>query len=327
MQELTSTTKIQLSLSSVMFFSPFIKRLIHSRWFVLSVDDSEFIQGYITLWYLNITLLLLSILSGIWMYAIDMPFLRMFYYTILILLLILLLGESIFVLLEKPLLHSKHGFWYTDISLNKTQILLSYLPLYNIYLWYQIHDFQHIYRWPKESIFLWILFIWSWLFFQTPVVSIVIFILIIARVASLFGWIDVLPDQMKNKLNMLFTKNPEELWGYVTWSLRSLFRKEKIADAINQQKLQYSLLVPLTTTSLIIEYSLAWIAFLWAIYLWITQTFTVLYYGVLGLLLGRYLLMYIRWKHIPHLPLFKELVDFFAAIIYTLFKKPFLSKK
>lgn len=326
MQELSSTTKIQLSLSSIMFFSPFIKNIIHNKAFVLSADDNEFIAWYITLWYINITLLALSILSAIGMYALDLPFLNILYYVLLIILLLLLVWESVAILLEKPLLHSKHGFWYTSIALNKTQILLSYLPLYNIYLRYHIHDFQHIYRWPKESIFLWIIFIFTSLVFQTPVISTVIFILIIARVASLFGWIDVLPDRAKNKLNTLFTKNPEELWWYVTWTIRSIFHKETVTDAIKQQQLQYSLLLPLTTPSLIINYCLWLVIFLGAIYLWIQLSSPVLYYIALGLILWRYLLMYIKWRHVPYLPVCKEIIDSFVGI-YTLLKKSFLSRK
>jgi hypothetical protein len=41
-------------------------------------------------------------------------------------------------------------------------------------------------------------------------------ILIIIRVASLVSDIDIVATKTKQWLNTLFTKNPEELWGYVT---------------------------------------------------------------------------------------------------------------
>jgi hypothetical protein len=49
MQENTTQTKIQLSLSAIMFFSPFVKTIFTNKDFLLSDDDREFVHGYVTL--------------------------------------------------------------------------------------------------------------------------------------------------------------------------------------------------------------------------------------------------------------------------------------
>lgn len=60
---LEKNSKIQLSLSSIMFFAPIIKKHIKEE--DISVEDKKFIEWYIKIWTLNLLLLWILILSWI----------------------------------------------------------------------------------------------------------------------------------------------------------------------------------------------------------------------------------------------------------------------
>lgn len=60
---LKENSKIQLSLSSIMFFAPIIKK--HIREENILWEDKEFIEWYIKIWILNLFLLWILIVSGI----------------------------------------------------------------------------------------------------------------------------------------------------------------------------------------------------------------------------------------------------------------------
>jgi hypothetical protein len=130
-------------------------------------------------------------------------------------------------------------------------------------------------------------------------------------------------------LNTLFTKNPEELWGYVTWCIRyvaTLFptlwtRKAtplNLSAVIEQEKQAYSRIIDIDTP-LIWEYSI-WLVGCISIAYFLSIDMTIWTYTLgFGLLLARYILMALQWKHLPHLPLAREVV-LLCQRIWTRFK-------
>lgn len=82
-------------------------------------------------------------------------------------------------------------------------------------MWYASHNFASPNWWIKESLLLRTLF---WIASMTGNIFITstVLILIILRIAALMSDIDFLPIVMKQSINSLFLKNPEELVGYLT---------------------------------------------------------------------------------------------------------------
>lgn len=103
--------------------------------------------------------------------------------------------------------HELHPY---TIEGNKKDIILKYLPIYDIYLRYQAHNFDKPNRRIKESILRRLVFVLSCLAGKA-VISSTILIVIILRIASLMSDIDVFNTHTKHILNKLFIKNPEEL--------------------------------------------------------------------------------------------------------------------
>jgi hypothetical protein len=96
------------------------------------------------------------------------------------------------------------------VTTDRKQILIRYLPIYNIYLRYQEHNFDTPDILIKESILTWLLFV-IFGFCTTPFWTSIWLIVIIIRVASLMGGIDIINPEIKKFINTLFSKNPEEL--------------------------------------------------------------------------------------------------------------------
>lgn len=59
--KIIENNKIQLALSSIMFFSPLVKRIIQQD--DLKIQDKQFIQLYIKYWNINLIILAIMIIS------------------------------------------------------------------------------------------------------------------------------------------------------------------------------------------------------------------------------------------------------------------------
>ncbi|MEI7558861.1 MAG: hypothetical protein WCJ45_09105 [bacterium] len=103
------------------------------------------------------------------------------------------------------------AFHTSSVEGNRKDILLKYLPAYDIYLRYASHSFEKPNRWIKESIILWTLFGIVCLS-GNIFLSSTLLILIIVRIASLMSDIDFLSIPIKQQLNKIFVKNPEEFF-------------------------------------------------------------------------------------------------------------------
>ncbi len=333
-----TNVKTQLSLAAALFFSPLVQNILKRASWDITDQDKQFIQGYIKFGYITLLFWIIAITTGVLNYLFDINILSITY-TISIFILIGLLIISVVSILSDISLIKTHGDqvspWYA-IEGNKKDIILKYLPIYNIYLRYHTHSFDKPNRWIKESLFRWMLFVVSCMM-GSVVISSCIIIVIILRIASLMSDIDMFNTKIKYHLNTIFFKNPEEIRWYITGFLRYLakaslhvFKKMEpysLDNEIAQEKEIYSRIIHTQDNIAIITEYLVGIAIaIWLIYL-IKPDFTVrTYYTWLILIVARYATMAVQLRHLPHLPIARELILLVKGI-WSFFKKPFIPKQ
>jgi hypothetical protein len=93
---------------------------------------------------------------------------------------------------------------------SKINLIVNYIPLYNIYIRYKKHDFENPNTILKESILVWGIISIVCLFLNNENVIRSVITLLIIRVITLLYDINIL-EKTQKKLNLLFKKNPEEL--------------------------------------------------------------------------------------------------------------------
>jgi len=309
--DINKNNKIELALASLMFFAPFVKYNLKTREDISSLDKN-FILWFIRLWYLNIFLLFLAIASQILYYVTNILFLNTCSTIIIIVLAVLLLIWSIFVLTEKSIVKANvtndkwvEAVWYNNLS----QIILAYIPLYNVYLWYEKHDFDWDNLYMKESLILrWIfsillaitsnkyILLWFW--------AIILFVMLL-NIFNVRFW-----DSHEQFLKNLFKKNPEEIWWGILWVCIAPFKWETVKETIDNQKSKYSLIFKLDHKQILLELIIAiFLYWLW-VYLWIkTVNYCLIIW--ISLILARYLIMLIKWKHMSHIPIIREITNLF----------------
>ncbi|HMS91625.1 MAG TPA: hypothetical protein PKC87_05360, partial [Candidatus Absconditabacterales bacterium] len=160
-------------------------------------------------------------------------------------------------------------------------------------------------------------------------------ILMILRISALMSDIDFLPLSIKQRLNTLFLKNPEELVGYLTGMIIYLIKvfahifiklpTYSLEEEIQKEKESYSRIIDIQGNGYLIgEYLLGIILTIGLITL-IPTDFTVrTYYIGFGLLIARYLTMFIQLKHLPHFPIAREILLLIRAIGAYFSKHPFI---
>ena len=337
-KKIDSNTKTQLSLAAALFFSPLVQNMLKNNTRDITDKDRDFIRGYIRFWYISIVFWIIAIAAGILNYLFVLDILSMVYTVSIFILVFLLLISIVSILSDISLLR-----WW-DLSIqtysvegNKKDIILKYLPIYNIYLRYTAHTFEKPNRWIKESILLWSIFLLIATMWSVWASSIAL-IAIIIRIAALMSDIDFFNIKTKQVINKLFFKNPEEIRWYVTWfivylgkSFIHLFTKMQPYDLrteVIKEKEAYGHIIDIqSNSSIIIEYILWIILTIGLVY--ITQPdFTVrTYYVAIWLLISRYLVMGIQLKHLPHLPIAREIILLIKGIWSLFQKKSFIKNQ
>ncbi len=322
-------TKTQLSLAALMFFSPLVQNMIKKNNLWLSIDDIKFIKWYIKLWYFAIILLIITIISWVTSYQTNALNIETIYTISITITIIILCIWTLAILTNKDILswdtqlldvHQEH------ITTNKTEIILQYLPLYNIYLRYKEHNFEKPNLLLKESILIRIIFCIVWLT-TTIFWTSAILIFIILRIASLIWEIDIIWPQIKTYINDIFNKNPEEIRWYISWSIKYLINKIKwnkeitntdYKSTIKEEKESLSLLYNIQLHNSI-HIKTQYILFITTIILWIIYiqpNFSLRTTTIPAIIIvWRYVLMFIRRKHLPALPIFKEITDLLTYIL------------
>jgi len=326
-----SNTKTQLSLAAALFFSPLVQNMLNKNTRDISEKDISFIRGYIKFWYITLLLGLITIAAWIMNYLFVLDILSMIYTVSIFILMFLLLISVVSILSDISLLKWRdHSSETYTIEGNKKDILVKYLPIYNIYLWYSLHTFDKPNWRIKESILLWTIFfivsstwsVWG---------STIVLIALVVRVAALMSDIDFLNIPTKKILNTLFFKNPEEIIGYITGffiyltkSFVHIFTKIEtytLEWEVAKQKEYYGHIIDIRwNTQIIIEYILWILLIIWLAYT-IKPDFSVRTYYLGGLLLvARYTIMAIQLKHLPHFPITGKLM-MVVQWIGNIFKK------
>lgn len=302
----SSNKKTEFAFSAMMFFAPLIKHNIKTN-NNLSLEDKSFINWYIKLWYANITFLAIAIILWIIQITTDNLIIKKLSIGFLILTAISLIIWTILVALNKNINLNNdlsNIEWKQDFDK-----LLYFIPIYNIYFWYENHNFEWENSTIKCSILLRSIFALSAVFIMNIYVNIFILclILIIAlcNTNGIQFWV-----KLKNFFNKSFLKNPEEIRGYVSGPFFSLFNKKWIRNSIDEQKKHYEFLFKTDNKQIIIEYILMFTLCIIGIYFWITHwKHIIVIWDILIIL--RYLIMIINRKHLPHLPIFKWITNIF----------------
>jgi len=321
-----TNTKTQLSLAAALFFSPLVQNMLNNNTRDITDQDKNFIRGYIKFGYITLLFGVITIASGVMNYIFALDIFNVVY-TVSIFLLVFLLVISVVSILSDISLLKWGDLAIQNYSVegNKKDIIIKYLPLYNIYLWYKIHTFDKPNWRVKESLMLWTAFLILSLFGNILISSSAL-ILIIFRISALMSDIDFINIPVKQWLNKLFLKNPEEIRWYFTGlciyigkSLAHIVAPVQyyaLEEEIAQEKEAYSRIIDIQgNISILIEYILWIILTIWLVYI-LHLDFTVrTYYAWFGLLIARYVVMIVQLKHLPHLPIAREIIILVQTII------------
>lgn len=330
--------KTQLSLAAALFFSPLVQNILNKYTRDITDQDKLFIYGYIKFGYITLLFGFISIAAWIMNYLLSINILHVIYIISIGILFLLLFVSVISILSDISLVkwwdYSIHTYTTEWV---KKDIILQYLPIYNVYLRYILHNFDKPNWRIKESLLLWMAFLITCIL-GNVFVSSSILLLIILRIASLMSDIDIISPKVKQRLNGLFSKNPEEIRWYFTGMLlfigKSLIhifiplQTYTLWDEIAKEKEMYSYIINIQTNkNIIIEYILWFLLMVWFIYMNPITSSGRIYYTWFGLYITRYLVMWIQLKHLPHLPIAREIVFSIKNIIELFKRKPFIPNK
>lgn len=300
--KIVNIRKIWYALSALMFFAPFVKFSIKSDE-SFSQWDKTFINWFIKLGYINIILIILAMIFRFTFMSTKNPIYQSIMKWIIIAIIWVLVIWSCLAFFKKNI-NLTNSEWKAEYDK-----IFSFIPLYNIYLWYDKHDFEWWNISIKFGIILRSLFSISLIIFQNKYINIVFVLLILICMISAVAWIDFW-EKWKNFINNLFQKNPEEIRGYISWSLASLFNKDWLNTNITRQKNYFDFLFKLEDKQIILEYVLFWLISISLIVIWFAYNkYQLLLW--LFIIVGRYLIMIINWNHAPHIPILKEITNIF----------------
>lgn len=298
--------KNEFAFSAIMFFAPLIKNNIKKD-DNLSQEDKSFINWYIKLWYINIILLIITIILWVIQLSTNNLIIKKISIWFLIGLAILLIMWTILVALNKNINPDND---LSNIEWDKNfDKLLYFIPIYNIYSWYENHEFEWENSTIKCSIILRSIFALSAIFIMNIYLNIFILCVILIIALCNMNWI-YFWSKWKQTFNNSFSKNPEEIRWYIAGPIYALFNKKELNNNIEEQKKHYEFLFKTENKQIIVEYILLTILCLIGIYFGTTHwKYIIITWDILIML--RYFIMFIKRQHLPHLPIFKGITDIF----------------
>lgn len=314
----------QLWLAAVMFFNIMVKNFLKNNDEEFSEEEKIFIQSYIQYGYLSIISWSITIVLVVLYYFYPSTILYWIHTLSIVTTLTVVIIWSIGVLSWSILYHTK-GLQYTAINEEKDKIILYFIPLYNIFLRYNTHQFTEPNPWLKESLVRWT--IWTIIgIWQSQILLVFWTILMLIRVVTIATGIDIVQNKVKNIIQQTFVINPEEIRSYIIATIDFVSQKvqQKIIQPSRKELLlayqkTYSHLHPIDTT-IIVQYSIGWLL-MTAQILSIYQNQNNLLYIPLLIIIGRYIIMYQKRKHLPPLPLAREIHLFVLKIYNKIIKK------
>ena len=295
----------EFAFCATMFFAPLIKNNLKTN-DTLSSEDKIFINWFIKLGYLNILLLIISIAFWILQIKTNNIIFQKISIWFLILLAVCLCAWTMLVALNKNINPNKTEQISNENNLDN---LLYFIPLYNIYIWYEHHQFEWDNSLIKSSILLWTLFTLSSIFIRNTYVNIAILAVILFKITYTLSGISFWKKREEH-INNTFQKNPEEIQWYLTGTIMCLFNKKWIKTNIAEQKNIFEFIFKIENKQIIFEYILLLIVCILWIYMWIIhEIYFLVIWDVMIIL--RYGMMALKRKHLPHLPIFRGITSIF----------------
>ena len=303
----TYSNKTELSLSALMFFSPLIQNQMKKR-SDINENDKNFIKWFIKIWYLNIFMLILSIWLQIIFYLTNISLIQNIGFVITIILAISLVIWSIYAISNKELIKINKSENEKISQKDKISFIINYIPLYNIHLRYKKHNFNEPDMILKESILVWGM-VSIFLLVSNEIITWFLVILIVIRIITLINGIN-LWEKTQKLLDNLFKKNPEESRWYIIWTIVTIFNQKSLQENIETSKNNFKLILKIEHKQILLEYIILFIMGLYMIYYgYINQNISLIISTIF--ILMRYLVMIVKWKHVPHLPIIKEITNLF----------------
>ncbi len=305
--------KLLLSFTSLYFFAPLVGNLLNKANFNLDQKDKEQVFGYIKLGYINIWFLLLYITTVLIRVAKNIEWIKRVGFVSVAIIILILVWWTIAIASNKQLLSSTQWIQHKDMMAK------SFIPWYNIYLWYKIHRFHQPYRWLKESLLRWGLYIILTIIDPTNITSIATITLILIRVSTLIAWIDLIPNTTKQQINKSFIQHPEELWSYVQAWWDYLFLKKKYTQRVKdlhnyyqqEKDMKWHQLVSYSILGIIIALLL-----FWSIRSYLTESSKIFDIIAYGLVATKYI-VHVSLKKWPILPLIDSIIQPIMKLFFS----------
>lgn len=321
-QEDQQLTVIYLSLSAVLFFAPFVQHLLWQWHLNITQQQQLFVQWYIRYGYAMIGLLILTLCISILTFFISYDVLWWIAHIGGIAVIVLLCMGVIMVFMGKVIFQSSTPMiTMEEVTWSRGDIIASYLPWYNIRLRYKLWHSDHPYRWLKESLLLWSLYVAISLVSPSIIIDNIALLLVLLRVVMLVVGIDIISHTIKKSLNTLFMKHIEELWAYPVAVIYYLYAKitrqssdKEYTDYVSTQKTIYQTTVVRSNYQIWLEYLIVLILIIISIihlYIWSVLDITMFVDYLPYMLLLTFISIKIRLNMMSPLPLIHECMMIF----------------
>ncbi len=329
------------ALSAIFLLAPIIPHVI-KRWrYDLNKEDIKFINNYIKYWNILLIFFIIYIILGIFNFLNWYnPFLYYLNYAIILWIVVWIVIWIFYIFQDKNIVKAGEKIIEENkIKAWNLDIIFYYLPLYNIFLRYYGTKNDDNFRWIKESIIILTFYIACNLMIRSVFINFVFVIFFAFRIISLVWWVDIISNDIKRELNDFFKKNPEEIFGYIRWSIIYLFEKLKapnlkpnttLPQEIDKAKKPYQELNYFQNESdnnlswkkynvkIIIEYLILLFLCCSYVYFYLLSDleydlYWLIYSFPFLLLVWRYLIMF-KWKKLPHIPILYEIADWITKL-------------
>ena len=224
------------AVSGLMFFGPLVKRSVENDQ-SLTQEEKNYIMWYIHVWFVNLTFLVIVLLSEFINFFWIQPYLswiiNIWSIAIFIISIFSIVANANSLSMRNPdekLIYNVQ---------NKGQVLKSFTPVLNFSLRFRQNDYSKPYRWLKESILLWTCFIfWTLLLWNS--VWLWILVIIFVRLILLLLNVDIIPLSMKRAVNNSFLCNLWEIFAYIFAPVVSKIKKIDYETVLQTRKAQYT---------------------------------------------------------------------------------------
>ncbi|MDD2537179.1 MAG: hypothetical protein PHU61_01660 [Candidatus Absconditabacteria bacterium] len=300
---IVSENSMLSALAGLLFFGPLVSPSTRKKTDQLSPYESTFILSYCSLGIVNLGLAILGI-SGMVISYFFPNIITPWITTLCLWAVAIICCTGILGCLNQVILLDLDE---QQVISNKGSVLKSFIPLYNVYLWYHLRKYDTPYRWLKESLLRWTLFIWGTVLLGSKM-GIVLLVIILVRLLLLILNIDIISNSAKSKINQLFVKYPSELFAYPSGWLKAKRKKADIREMIDEKKLFYRTSDD-NKMKVILQHSILLILLAILVYLRGFSEDNIVFWIALGLGILTLIIEYLEEKELFQLPLIGDLLS------------------